>query len=121
MSVGSLAQAGGQRVASLSYAYCFLFVAFVGGLAFCLIPLLPPFVAAPKRAEQLLRVGSRRRRRGLEGKCTPSAPFGELMPALGRHWHSYRFSTFVMQGELRWRRSKGWLVCRRSLFRPALT
>ena len=54
MSVGLLARAGAQQVATLSYADCFLFMAMVGGLAFCFIPLLPPFVAAPKQAEQLL-------------------------------------------------------------------
>ena len=54
MSVGLLARAGAQQVATLSYADCFLFMAMVGGLAFCFIPLLAPFVAAPKQAEQLL-------------------------------------------------------------------
>ena len=54
MSVGLLARAGEQQVATLSYADCFLFMAMVGGLAFCFIPLLAPFVAASKQAEQLL-------------------------------------------------------------------
>jgi MFS transporter, DHA2 family, multidrug resistance protein len=54
MSVGLLARAGAQQVETLSYADCFLFMAMVGGLAFCFIPLLAPFVAAPKQAEQLL-------------------------------------------------------------------
>ena len=54
MSVGLLARAGAQQVAILSFADCFLFMAMVGGVAFCFIPLLAPFVAAPKKAEQLL-------------------------------------------------------------------
>jgi DHA2 family multidrug resistance protein len=54
MSVGLLARAGEQQVATLSYADCFLFMAMVGGLACCFVPLLAPFVAASKQAEQLL-------------------------------------------------------------------
>ena len=54
MSVGLLARAGAQQVATLGYADCFLFMAMIGVIAFCFIPLLAPFVAAPKRAEQLL-------------------------------------------------------------------
>jgi hypothetical protein len=54
MSVGVLARAGAQQVETLSYADCFLFMAMVGGLAFCFVPLLAPSVAAPKQAEQLL-------------------------------------------------------------------
>jgi DHA2 family multidrug resistance protein len=51
MSVGLLARAGEKQVAALSYADCFLFMAMIGGLAFCFIPLLAPFVAAPKFIE----------------------------------------------------------------------
>ena len=51
MSVGLLARAGEKQVATLSYADCFLFMAMIGGLAFCFIPLLAPFVAAPKFIE----------------------------------------------------------------------
>jgi DHA2 family multidrug resistance protein len=54
MSVGLLARAEAQQVATLGYADCFLFMAMIGVIAFCFIPLLAPFVAAPKRAEQLL-------------------------------------------------------------------
>jgi DHA2 family multidrug resistance protein len=54
MSVGLLARAGAQQVATLSYTGCFLFMAMGGGLAFCFIPLLAPFVAAPKLAPQRL-------------------------------------------------------------------
>jgi MFS transporter, DHA2 family, multidrug resistance protein len=54
MSVGLLARAGAQQVATLSYADCFLFMAMVGGLAFCFIPLMAPFVAASKQPEQFL-------------------------------------------------------------------
>jgi integrase/recombinase XerC len=41
------------KVATLSYADCFLFMAMIGVIAFC-FPLLAPFVAAPKQAEQFL-------------------------------------------------------------------
>ena len=51
MSVGLLARAGEKQVATLSYADCFLFMAMIGGIAFCFIPLLAPFVAAPKFIE----------------------------------------------------------------------
>jgi hypothetical protein len=54
MSVGLLARAGAQQVETLSYADCFLFMAMVGGLAFCFIPLMAPFIAAPKQPEQFL-------------------------------------------------------------------
>jgi MFS transporter, DHA2 family, multidrug resistance protein len=54
MFVGLLARTGAQQVAALSYADCFLFMAMIGVIAFCFIPLLAPFVAAPKQAEQLL-------------------------------------------------------------------
>ena len=70
-SVGLLARAGAQQVETLSYADCYLFMAMVGGLAFCFIPLLAPSVAAPKQAEQLLPSRIEKERRRLEGKCTP--------------------------------------------------
>jgi hypothetical protein len=54
MSVGLLARAAAQQVETLSYADYYLFMAMVGGLAFCFIPLLAPSVAAPKQAEQPL-------------------------------------------------------------------
>ena len=45
-SIGALARSGSHQVEVLSYADCFLFMAAVGVLAMCLIPLMAPFVPA---------------------------------------------------------------------------
>jgi len=47
-SIGLLARVGAHQVDTLSYADCFLFMAGVGVVAMCLIPLISPFVPAKK-------------------------------------------------------------------------
>jgi MFS transporter, DHA2 family, multidrug resistance protein len=47
-SIGVLAQAGSHQVDVLSYADCFLFMAVVGMIAICLIPLMSPFESAKR-------------------------------------------------------------------------
>ena len=49
-SVGLLAHSGSHQVDVLSYADCFLFMAVAGAIAICLIPIMSPFVPAPKPA-----------------------------------------------------------------------
>jgi EmrB/QacA subfamily drug resistance transporter len=48
VSIGLLAHSGAHQVEVLSYADCFLFMAVAGAIAMCLIPLMSPFVPAPK-------------------------------------------------------------------------
>jgi MFS transporter, DHA2 family, multidrug resistance protein len=50
-SIGLLAHSGAHQVDVLSYADCFLFMAAAGAIAMCLIPLMSPFVPAPKPAK----------------------------------------------------------------------
>jgi EmrB/QacA subfamily drug resistance transporter len=47
-SIGLLAHSAAHQVEVLSYADCFLFMAAAGAIAMCLIPLMSPFVPAPK-------------------------------------------------------------------------
>jgi EmrB/QacA subfamily drug resistance transporter len=47
-SIGLLAHSATHQVEVLSYADCFLFMAAAGAIAMCLIPLMSPFVPAPK-------------------------------------------------------------------------
>jgi MFS transporter, DHA2 family, multidrug resistance protein len=47
-SIGLLAHGATHQVEVLSYADCFLFMAAAGAIAMCLIPLMSPFVPAPK-------------------------------------------------------------------------
>ncbi len=48
-SIGLLSHTGARQVEVLSYADCFLFMALAGVIAMCLIPLMSPFVPAPKK------------------------------------------------------------------------
>jgi MFS transporter, DHA2 family, multidrug resistance protein len=48
-SIGLLAHTGAHQVDVLSYADCFLFMAAAGAVAFCLIPIMAPFLPAPKQ------------------------------------------------------------------------
>jgi MFS transporter, DHA2 family, multidrug resistance protein len=50
-SIGLLAHNGAHQVEVLSYADCFLFMAAAGAIAMCLIPMMSPFVPAPKPAK----------------------------------------------------------------------
>lgn len=52
-SIGLLARTGAHQVDVLSYADCFLFMAAAGGVAMCLIPIMSPFVPAPKQPNPL--------------------------------------------------------------------
>ena len=54
-SIGLLARSGAHQVEVLSYADCFLFMAAAGAIAMCLIPLMSPFVPAPKPAKEPCR------------------------------------------------------------------
>jgi MFS transporter, DHA2 family, multidrug resistance protein len=51
VSIGLLARSGAHQVEVLSYADCFLFMAAAGAIAMCLIPLMSPFVPAPRPAK----------------------------------------------------------------------
>lgn len=50
-SIGLLAHSGVHQVDVLSYADCFLFMAGAGAIAMCLIPVMSPFVPAPRPAK----------------------------------------------------------------------
>jgi DHA2 family multidrug resistance protein len=47
-SIALLAHSSARQVEVLSYADCFLFMACTGAIAMCLIPVMSPFVPAPK-------------------------------------------------------------------------
>ena len=48
LALAQLAEAGKQQVASLSYADAFSFMALIGVVALCLVPIIPPTPAVRK-------------------------------------------------------------------------
>jgi DHA2 family multidrug resistance protein len=44
-----LAEAGGREAATLAYADAFLFMALIGVVALCFVPIIPPTPAAPRK------------------------------------------------------------------------
>jgi len=44
-----LAEAGGREAATLAYADAFLFMALIGVITLCLVPLIPPTPPAVKK------------------------------------------------------------------------
>jgi DHA2 family multidrug resistance protein len=44
-----LAEAGGREAATLAYADAFLFMALIGVVTLCLVPLIPPTPVAPRK------------------------------------------------------------------------
>ena len=43
-----LAEAGGREAATLAYADAFLFMALIGVITLCLVPIIPPTPVAPR-------------------------------------------------------------------------
>jgi len=48
-----LAEAGGREAATLAYADAFLFMAIIGAIALCFVPLIPPTSVVPPRRDRL--------------------------------------------------------------------